>query len=247
MSYGRDAGVRGLLTEGVKILLIWNGIIFLLQQVFQGGLGFLDWDFLVRARIHGMLQLLPYSVTRLEQLCGVVPILVWQKFFVWQLVSYMFLHGGLWHILFNMFALWMFGTELERIWGTRRFLKYYFFTGIGAGILTVLLTPNSPIPTIGASGAIYGILLAYAYHFPQRRIFLYFLFPIPARVFVVIIGLLAFLNSMGPAGGIAHIAHLGGLVFGWIYLKGGGPLSRLRGRRRGRILDFTRDEENRWR
>ncbi|MBD3235827.1 MAG: rhomboid family intramembrane serine protease [Candidatus Eisenbacteria bacterium] len=235
--------MRGLLTEGVKILLIWNAIIFLLQQLLSGGLSFLDWDFVVRARLHGMLQLLPYSVTRLEQLFGVVPVLVWQKFFVWQLGSYMFLHGGLWHIFFNMFALWMFGTELERLWGSKRFLQYYFFTGVGAGILTVVLTPNSPIPTIGASGAIYGILLAYAYYFPQRRIFLYFLFPIPARIFVIIIGVLAFLNSMGPSGGIAHIAHLGGLVFGYLFLRGGGWLNRLRGGRR-RTIDFSRRDDD---
>ena len=104
------------------------------------------------------------------------PTLVLHQFWVWQLATYMFLHGGLFHILFNMLALWMFGTELERIWGTRYFLKFYFVTGIGAGALTVLFSllpfgfaqqvQHSVI--IGASGAIYGLLLAYAMYFPDR-------------------------------------------------------------------------------
>lgn len=249
--YRGSGGLGAILTEGVKYLLIWNGIVFLLQHfVLAGGIGFLNWDLLVKIRFQGSTQLLHYQVDRLEQLFGVVPILVWQKFFVWQLFSYMFLHGGFFHLLFNMFALWMFGSELERMWGTRRFLNYYFFTGVGAGLLSVVLTPNSPVSTIGASGAIYGILLAYAYHFPQRRIFLWFLFPIPARVFVIIIGVIAFLNSMGPSGGIAHVAHLGGLVFGWIYLKSGRLSGLLRGGRsggggfRGKIIDFTRDDDD---
>src|SRR5437764_638219 len=115
------------------------------------------------------------------------PVFVVRNFWVWELATYMFLYGGLLHILFNMLALWMFGTELERVWGTRYFLKFYFVTGIGAGILTVLfsLLPFSASDqlyrsdVIGASGAIYGLLLAYALYFPDRPIYMYLVFPIP--------------------------------------------------------------------
>jgi membrane associated rhomboid family serine protease len=162
----------------------------------------------------------------------------------------MFLHGGLFHILFNMFALWMFGSDLERMWGTRRFITYYFFTGVGAGLMTVLFTPNGVIPTIGASGAIYGLLLAYALYFPERRVFLYFLIPVPVRIFVLVFGLIALLSSITQAGGgIAHLAHLGGLVFGWIYLKwAGGAVSRWQASRRRRHLRVVDrdDDQNRW-
>jgi membrane associated rhomboid family serine protease len=249
--YGGGLG----LTEAVKYLLIWNGIVFLLQHfLLRGGIGFLATEVPITVRVHGILMLQPYPVGTLETLFGIVPALVLQKAFVWQLVTYMFLHGGFFHIFLNMFALWMFGGDLERLWGTRRFLTYYFFTGIGAGLTSVLVTPHGFIPTIGASGAIYGILLAYARFFPERRILLYFLFPIPVRVFVIIIGAIALLNSVTQGGdGIAHAAHLGGLLFGWIYLQGGRPSAwrwRLGGGRRRpemRVIDFTRESDDRWR
>lgn len=158
---------------------------------------------------------------------ALTPAAVTQKLYIWQLVTSMFLHGGLWHILFNMLALWMFGLDLERVWGARRFLYYYFFTGIGAGLLYVLVNPFSWVPSIGASGAIYGVLLAFALLFPHRTIFLYF-FPLPARYAVIVMGLLAFFASVGGyQAGINHVAHLGGLLFGLLYLKGRGWLYRL--------------------
>ena len=157
---------------------------------------------------------------------GLSPRDVLTKLALWQPVTYMFLHDtrGFSHILFNMLALWMFGTELERTWGTRFFTKYYFVTGIGAAGTTLLLALFSDgvyySLTVGASGAIYGLLLAWAMYFPHRTIYFYFLFPIPARVFVLIVGAIAFLSSFGgPGGGIAHVAHLGGLVVGYLYLK----------------------------
>jgi len=148
---------------------------------------------------------------------------------IWQPATYMFLHGGLGHILFNMLALWMFGTELERTWGTKYFLKFYFVTGIGAGLLTVAvsLLPFEfarqiyPANVIGASGAIYGLLLAYGLYFPDRPIYIWFLFPVPAKIFVLIMGLIAFYSSLaGSGGGVANATHLGGLLVGYIYLKG---------------------------
>jgi membrane associated rhomboid family serine protease len=164
---------------------------------------------------------------------GLVPYLVWTHYFVWQLFTYIFLHGGLSHLLFNLLALWMFGGELENTWGSRRFTQYFFLCGIGAGICTVLFTPRlyQGIPVIGGSGAIYGLLLAFGWLFPNRLIYIYFLFPIPAKYFVIIFGLIEFFSSIGgrSGGGVAHLTHLGGLLFGLIYL--GVPRIRQRLRR----------------
>jgi membrane associated rhomboid family serine protease len=168
-----------------------------------------------------------FSRTVIDEL-GLVPFLFLHELRLWQPVTYMFLHAGIFHILFNMLGLWLIGTELEQIWGTRYFVKFYFVTGVGAGLLTVLfaLLPfgfarqvyGSNI--IGASGAIYGLLLAYALYFPNRPIYMYFLFPIPAKYFVLILGAIAFYSSLGTTGGVANATHLGGLVVGYLFLKG---------------------------
>ena len=158
---------------------------------------------------------------------GLHPMFVVQSFWVWQLATYMFLHGGIFHILFNMLALWMFGAELERIWGTRYFLKFYFVTGIGAGALTVLISllpfgftqQLLRVNIIGASGAVYGLLLAYALYFPDRPILLV-IFPVPAKIAVAILGLIAFYSSLSELGGVANATHVGGLVVGYLFLKG---------------------------
>ncbi|MFC1572756.1 rhomboid family intramembrane serine protease [Candidatus Eisenbacteria bacterium] len=230
--YGRGGIRLGVgFTEGVKYLLIWNGIFFLLQEFIVPG----------KNLVAGL---------RIEELLGIVPVLVLKRFFIWQLVTYMFLHGGFFHILFNMVILWMCGSELERLWGTRRLLTYYFFTGIGAGLMTVLFTPHGQFPTIGASGAIYGLLLAYAVYFPDRRIYLYFLIPIPVRLFVIVIAVITLLSSISqPGDGIAHVAHLGGFVFGWIYLRWvAGAFQRWMSRRRRRHLRVvSSDDERRYR
>jgi membrane associated rhomboid family serine protease len=166
-----------------------------------------------------------------QEFLGLVPAAVLEAFRLWQPLTYMFLHDtrAFGHILFNMLALWMFGTELERMWGTKAFLRYYFATGIAAAITTIVvsLTPLSAAAgmyttvTIGASGAIYGLLLAYGLTFPNRPIYIYFIFAIPAKYFVMIMGAIALLSSMGDSGsGIAHITHLGGLVAGFIMLRG---------------------------
>jgi membrane associated rhomboid family serine protease len=162
---------------------------------------------------------------------GLRPADLVERMFFWQPLTYMFLHGGVFHILFNMLALWMFGTELERMWGSRYFVKFYLVAGLGAALTTMLLA-FAPVPfadqlyyslTIGASGAVYGVLLAYALYFPYRPIYLYFVFPIPAKYFVLIIGAISLLASTGGSGGgVAHTAHLGGLVTAYLYLKGGG-------------------------
>jgi len=160
---------------------------------------------------------------------GLTPYLIIHKLFLWQLVTYLFLHGDFFHILFNMFALWMFGSELERKWGGREFLKFYLITGMGAGVFSVVLEPNSIIPTIGASGAVYGILMAYGMMFPERHIYLYFLFPVKVKYFVAALGLLAFVSTLGSQGStISHIAHLGGMVVAFLYLRHWLSLSGIR-------------------
>jgi membrane associated rhomboid family serine protease len=158
---------------------------------------------------------------------GLHPALVIHSFWIWQLATYMFLHGGVFHIVFNMLALWMFGAELERTWGTRYFLKFYFVTGIGAAVLTVLFSllpfgfarSLQDVNIIGASGAIYGLLLAYAIYFPERPILL-IVFWVPARLCVTILGAIAVFASLTEAGGVANATHLGGLLVGYLYLKG---------------------------
>jgi membrane associated rhomboid family serine protease len=180
----------------------------------------------------------------------------------------MFLHAGVFHIVLNMLVLWMFGTDLERAWGTRFFWRYYFVTGIGAAVVTVVasLVPFGVAdvlyltPTVGASGAIYGLLVAYGLSFPNRPVYLYFLFPVPARVFVLIMGAIELLSSVSGGGSnIAYSAHLGGLAVGFTYLKlrRGNllaginyRLAKMRMSRTRRRFDVhpggRRDDQNRW-
>jgi membrane associated rhomboid family serine protease len=172
------------------------------------------------------IYLLAWAVPNIGQILfsyfALTPSLVVKRFYVWQLASYMFLHGGTWHILLNMLSLWMFGSDLETTWGTRRFLKFYFFTGIGAGLCVVILNylfSNPNLPTIGASGSIYGILLAWAVLWPDRIILFAFIFPMKVKYFVMIFGAIAFLNSFNVNSGISEFAHLGGMAFGYIFLK----------------------------
>lgn len=145
------------------------------------------------------------------------------NFRIWQPLTYLFLHGGTAHIFFNMFALWIFGAEIENYWGTKQFNIYYFTCGIGAALINLLATAGSTYPTIGASGAVYGVLLAFGMMFPERYIFLYFLFPVKAKFFVAGYAFIEFISglgsrTMGSGSNIAHFAHLGGMVIGWIYI-----------------------------
>ncbi len=142
------------------------------------------------------------------------------NFQVWQLITYQFMHGGFSHIFFNMFILWMFGMEVENIWGSKKFLYFYLICGISAGLAQLFISPLFSIPaiTIGASGAIFGVMIAFAMLFPDRYIFLYFLIPIKAKY---LIGLLFVLEIfwIGDAGSnVAHLAHLGGAVAGFIFI-----------------------------
>ncbi|MGE5314054.1 MAG: rhomboid family intramembrane serine protease [Acidobacteriota bacterium] len=144
-------------------------------------------------------------------------------FMPWQLFTYMFIHAGFTHLLFNMLALWMFGMELENTMGSRRFLLFYILCGLGGGLANLLIAPlfTSVGPTVGASGAIYGVLLAFGMMFPDRLIFIYFFIPIKAKYFVILYMALEFI-SVGSMDGVAHFAHLGGALVGFIFLLADG-------------------------
>jgi membrane associated rhomboid family serine protease len=194
----------GPLSPVVRALLIANGLAFLATLAMP--VPIIDW-------------------------LGLRPEAVIEKGRVWQLATYLFIHapGAFTHILFNMLALWMFGVELERRWGSIAFAKYFFATGVGAG-LSVMLVSLLPFAmtaetyaatTIGASGAVYGLLMAWAILFPHRQILFMLIFPVKARLFVLIVGAIAFFSAMGSSGStVSNIAHLGGLLVGWIYLHG---------------------------
>ncbi len=141
----------------------------------------------------------------------------------WQLVTYAFLHGGVWHLAFNMFALYMFGGPIERVFGTRRFVLYYFVCVVSAALtqLAVAAMMGGLYPTIGASGGVFGLLLAYGLYFPNNRVMLIFPpIPMPARVFVVLYAAVElFLGVTGTQAGVAHFAHLGGMIGGWVMLR----------------------------
>lgn len=205
MRYTRGSGLltSDFFPVGVKWLLISNVALFLL--------------YFFAVQFHFSAIFYPF---------GLIPGQVLGGFAIWQLFTYMFLHDpyGFSHILFNMLTLWMFGADLERTWGRKEFLKYYFLCGVGAGICVVIgnaLFGTMNTRTIGASGAIYGLLLAFGVLYPDRVVLFSFLFPIKAKYFVMIIGAIAFLSSIGASGsGVSHVAHLGGMIFGYGYLRG---------------------------
>ena len=193
-SRGNYFGPR-LFTDAIKLLVSINFLVFLLQTISG------------QERI-------------LFQLFGMVPKNTWSQLMVWQPFTYLFFHGGIWHVLINMFVLWMFGSELETVWGKKEFLKYYFITGIGSGLVTIFFSLNSLIPVVGASGAVYGILLAYGLTFPNRYVYLYFLIPVKVKFFVIVIGGIAFFSSIGAgSSGVSHLTHLSGMLIGLGYLK----------------------------
>jgi membrane associated rhomboid family serine protease len=185
----------------IKSLLIINGVVFLIQMLGQN---------------------LLIGNTTLEQYIikyfALIPI--GYGFLPWQLITYQFMHGGIMHIALNMFALWMFGIEIENIWGSKKFLFFYLMCGVAAGISQLIFPPlfNEPLAaTIGASGAIFGVLIAFGMMFPDRYIYIYFLLPVKAKYLIIGYVLLE-LYSIPQGGNVAHLAHLGGALAGFIYL-----------------------------
>ena len=183
-----------LFTNAIKVLVSVNFGIFVLQTLSNAeGLFF--------------------------PLFGLVPRMVWSELMIWQPFTYLFFHGGIWHVLINMFVLWMFGSELERLWGKSHFLKFYFVTGVGSGLFTMLFNLQSLTPIVGASGAVYGVLLAYGLTYPNRQIYLYGIIPIKSIWFVIGIGMIAFMSSFNNISQVSHITHLSGMLIGYLMLK----------------------------
>jgi membrane associated rhomboid family serine protease len=202
---GWRRAIRG--QNAVTLLIAANVFIYLIQ-------------FLAGSRLLSPLALVPHDT--------------WSKGTLWQFVTYLFLHGGVLHLLFNMYSLWVFGRDVEGLWGKTAFLRYYFITGIGAGVFHALITPFSRVPTIGASGAVMGVLAAFALLFPDREmtLLLFFIFPVRmrARTLALIFAGLSLAGGVSASpDGIAHFAHLGGMLVGILYLKKASLFSFRRG------------------
>ena len=187
-----------IFTEAIKVIVWSNIIIFLLKIISQN----------------------PSTLffNPVVDLFGLSPSTVWPR--IWQPFTYLFIHKDFLHVFFNMFVLWMFGSELESIWGRRSFLKYYFFTGVGSGLLWLILNlSNANYVLAGASGAVYGILLAFGMMFPNRTVYIYFLLPIKVKYLVMILVATEFILSMNSTSDISHITHLSAVLIGYIYLR----------------------------
>jgi len=207
------------ITPGVQWLIIANAAVFMLEvfvSVFKG----------------------PPAYSYLTHLFGLVPTGVLHGLRIWQPLTYLFLHdvGDIFHILINMFMLWMFGRELELVWGRDRFLRYYFLTGIGAGVINLLVNTIpllwgkglSDTPTIGASGAVFGVLLACAILFPDRQVRFMFAISMSMRMFMIFMIGLEFLGTIGSGDNISHFCHFGGMLVGYVYLRRGSFLYSVR-------------------
>jgi len=189
-----------LFTDAIKILVSVNFGIYILQSVS----GKEDVFF---------------------RLFGLVPSTFVSDLMLWQPFTYMFLHApfyssvGISHILLNMLGLWVFGRELEQAWGKTKFLRYYFIIGIGSGLITYFFQMNSDNPVIGASGAVYGVLLAYGVSYPNRMLYIWGLIPVRSLWLVIIMGSIAFFGLLGNSDGISHVTHISGMLIGYVLLK----------------------------
>ena len=152
-----------------------------------------------------------------DQLFALTPRLVVEKFYFWQLATYMFLHGGFFHLFFNMLITWFFGSTLESVWGSQKFLKYYLTCGIGGGVLFMIFNFNGAV--YGASGAVFGLYIAYGILFPNNPVYLYFLFPVKAKYFVTFIALFQLAHGISGPSGVAYFAHLGGMAAGLLFFR----------------------------
>ncbi|HRP02669.1 MAG TPA: rhomboid family intramembrane serine protease [Candidatus Kapabacteria bacterium] len=222
MSYNRREGRFGrfgLFPPVLKGLIIINLLVFFIQYFILSTITF--GGISLENLFVKYFALWPFDIGRLVGLEDF-------SFYPWQLISYQFMHGGFWHIFMNLFALWMFGSELESEWGSKKFLYYYLLTGVGAAIVHLIITPmlgGDLRPTVGASGAVYGILLAFGMTYPNRPIFMFPLFiPIPAKYFVVIFAGLELFSGFSGNDGVAHFAHLGGALTGFLLFKFGSKI-----------------------
>ncbi len=194
-NYGRRVMLFPEITPVVKVLLIINGVVFFFTYI---------------SRSIGLFLISNFSL---------IPAAVTHDFQAWRLLTYIFLHGSFTHILFNMLFLWWFGSDLEKFWGPKLFLQYFLVTGIGGGLFH-LVEPNSFVPVIGASGATMGILMAYGLIWPNRTVLLWFIIPVKMKWLVIFSLGISFMGAIQPneSLNVAHLAHLGGMVVGFIYL-----------------------------
>jgi len=207
-------------TRVIMILIIVNVTVFIVQLLFstissQWGVPTMG----MSPETDGVVHHVALGPDRFTTLFWLYQPLAIGKLWLWQFVTYMFLHSvsDPWHIIFNMLVLWMFGSEVERAMGTRRFLTMYFTAGIFAGIFGCLFTPNNPI--LGASGAIFAVEIAFAMFYPNATI-IFFVFPIKAKYLVTIFAGITVFNCLMPTGGnVAHFAHLGGLLYGFLFIR----------------------------
>jgi rhomboid family protein len=217
--YGYRFDISEYFPRAIKTLCLICVGVFLAQELSRFAFGLEGWDFWLT-----WFGLVPYGATHGLR--------------IWQPVTYLFLHAGILHILFNLLYLAMFGADLEHSWGAKRFYTYFFLCGVGAGLINVivklLLDPGghgtSLVPTIGASGAIYGILLACAVTMPHRQVWV---FPLPVtvsmRIFVIVMGAIEFFGTIGSSGdNVSHVCHLGGMLVGYVYLRRGSFLYNYR-------------------
>lgn len=196
---GGGFGGFSLFPPVVKFLLISNIGIFLAQILF------------------GQMYLFGASLNDYFLAYGALWPIGHDFFYPWQLLSYMFMHGGLGHVLMNMLALWMFGNEIENLWGSKKFLTFYLICGLGGALAHLIFGPAAPL--VGASAGVVGVLAAFGLMFPDREIYFYFVIPIKAKYFVMgYIALEAFSQASGGGGGVSHLAHLGGAAAGMIYI-----------------------------
>jgi membrane associated rhomboid family serine protease len=210
-NYYRPGGFGGFsfFPPVIKNLLIINGVVYLLQIIMENLTygGYPGW----------------YIVNKwfaLNPIGGVDPAGMSYNFQIWQLITYQFMHGGFGHIFFNMFVLWMFGMEIENLWGSKKFLYFYLLCGIVAGIVHLLIAPligGGNAVVVGASGSIFGVFVAFAMMFPNRYIFLYFFIPIKAKYLIGIMVVMQFMFFRGDSN-IAFLAHLGGALAGFLFI-----------------------------
>jgi len=208
--YYRPSGYGGFsfFPPVIKKLLIANGVVFLIQMLAQ--MVVYGYSFSGNPVSYDYLLTKYFALNPLGS----------GNFFVWQLLTYQFMHGSFTHILFNMFSLWMFGMEIETIMGSKKFLFFYLLSGVGAGLLQLLLSPvlgEGVGPTIGASGAVFGVMIAFAMSFPDRYILIYFLIPIKAKYLIAIMIVFEFMSVSDPSL-VAHLAHIGGALTALIFI-----------------------------
>jgi membrane associated rhomboid family serine protease len=220
--YYRPSGMSGFtfFPPIIKALLLSNVIVFFIELI--GKTFFIEKPITLDDMIVRYFALMPLEGGGVPiYFQGVLQGALSASFYPWQLITYQFMHGSFSHILFNMFALWMFGMEIEHIMGPKKFLIFYLSCGLGAGLLQLFLSPlltaGGVGPTIGASGAVFGVMIAFAMYFPDRYVFIYFLIPIKAKYLIAILFVFEFM-SVGDQSLVAHLAHVGGAVTGLFFI-----------------------------